>query len=340
MITFTVTSTATSPPVGTPTGTVTPTLTATRTATLMPTSSVTSLLTSTVTVTQTATSTATFSPTNQGGLTSTTTETQTSTPTNSGQMTSTVTDTMTSTPTNISGMTSTITDTVTSSETSTTTPTTTPTVTGTILVPQAMVTLGTAANYAVLAYSKVTNSGASTLCGSLGLSPLSAVDGGISITCGGVTDVANTAAGQAKLDLGYAYGDASTRPGGASLPAGGDLGGLTLYPGLYTCGGNLNLSSADLTLAAPDSSNTVFIFQVTGNLVIGPGRQVILSGNAVAANVFWVVAGYCSLDTTVSFVGTIMSYTSVTLNTGAVLQGRALAENGDVTLLGNTITLP
>lgn len=152
--------------------------------------------------------------------------------------------------------------------------------------------------------------------------------------------MADGPASQAKMDLSTAYTDASTGPGGASLPAGGDLGGQTLYPGLYNCGGDLLLSSGNLTLAAPDSSNTVFIFQVTGDLIIGPSRQVFLTGNATAANVFWAVAGYCSLDTSVSFVGSIMAYTSVTLNTGAVLQGRALAENGNVTLLTNNITVP
>jgi hypothetical protein len=207
---------------------------------------------------------------------------------------------------------------------------------------QASVVLGTASTYAVLGYTKITNSGASTLCGSLGLYPQSSVDGGIVVTCGGVRDVANGAADQAKIDLSTAYTNASpgTRPGGAILPPGADIGGQTLYPGLYYESADLNLSSADLTLSAPNSSNTVFIFQVENNLVIGPGRKVILAGNATAANVFWQVAGYCSLNTTASFVGTIMAYTSVTFNTGTVLNGRALAENGDVTLLTNTITDP
>jgi hypothetical protein len=207
---------------------------------------------------------------------------------------------------------------------------------------QAAVVLGSAANYAVLAYTQITNSGPSTLCGSLGLYPDSSVDGGINVICGGVRNVANGTADTAKQDLSTAYTNASPGilPGGAVLPPGTDVGGQTLYPGLYYESANLSLSSADLTLSAPNSSNTVFIFQVEGDLIVGPGRKVILAGNATAAHVFWQVAGYCSLDTTAQFVGTIMAYTSVTLNTGAVLNGRALAENGDVTLLTNTITIP
>lgn len=208
---------------------------------------------------------------------------------------------------------------------------------------QAMVILNSASNYVVLAYSGITNSGHSVLCGSLGLYPNSSVGGGIVIYCSGVRNIANAAANTAKLDLSNAYTDAMGRPAGATLPPGADIGGQTLYPGCYTESGTLNISKADLTLDALGDANAVFIFQVktaAGNLVVGPGRKVILTNGAQAANVFWAVSGYCSLDTTVSMVGTIMAYTSVTLNTGAVLKGRALAENGNVTLLSNTITKP
>ena len=210
------------------------------------------------------------------------------------------------------------------------------------MIPQATVDLGAASTYAVLAYSQVTNSGASTLFGDLGLDPGTQVDGGIVMMGGGVTHMNDSAALAAEGALGIAYTDAMGRPSGATLPAGVDLGGLTLYPGVYTCAGNINLSSGDLTLSAPDSTNTVFIFQVTGsnNLIIGPGRQVILAGFATTNNIYWAVSGYCSLDTSAQFFGTIMTYTSVTLNTGAVLNGRALAETGNVTLLANTITDP
>lgn len=222
----------------------------------------------------------------------------------------------------------------------TTTGTQTPSATPTPQVSQAMVNLGAAADYAALAYSGITNSGASTLCGNLGLYPKSSVGGGIVIQCTGIRNVDNSAADTAKLNLGTAYTDAMGRSGGATLPPGADIGGETLYPGLYFETGNLNLSSADLTLDALGDSSAVFIFQVQGDLIAGPGRKVVLMGDAQAANVFWAVAGYAALNTTVSFAGTIMAHTSVTLNTGAVLQGRALAETGNVTLLSNTITDP
>ena len=209
---------------------------------------------------------------------------------------------------------------------------------------QAAVNLGSAANYVLLSYTGISNSGPSTTCGGYGVYP----DGQTSITgspaivenCGGAIDVGDATANTAKGALSAAYTDASTRPGGASLPPGADIGGQTLYPGLYSEAGVLNVSQADLTLDAQGNQNAVFIFQVTSNLIIGPGRQIILTNRAQAANVYWAVAGYCSLDTTVAMVGNIMTYDSVTFNTGATLVGRALAENGDVTLLTNHITHP
>jgi hypothetical protein len=102
----------------------------------------------------------------------------------------------------------------------------------------------------------------------------------------------------------------------------------------------LNIASADLTLNGQGNMNSVFIFQVQGNLILGSGRKIVLTNGAQAANIFWATAGYCSLNTTVSMQGDILAYTSVTLNTGATLTGRALAENGNVTLLTNTITHP
>ncbi len=208
----------------------------------------------------------------------------------------------------------------------------------------AMVVLNSAANYVILSATGITNSGPSTTCGGYGVYPdgLTSVTGSPAIveSCGGDIDVADGAADTAEGDLGTAYTDAMGRTGGAILPPGADIGGQTLYPGLYTETGNLNIASADLHLNGNGNPNAVFIFQVSGNLVVGPGRQVILANSASAANVFWAVAGYGALNTTVAFKGNIMAHTAVTLNTGATLTGRALAETANVTLLTNTITHP
>jgi len=290
------------------------TFTSTRTATVTSTRTMTASATMTRTASPTPTATATFTHTPTATATSTLTLTPTVTPTSTDSLTPTETATMTMTPT--------------------------ATLSPTPQNVQGMVLLGSALNYVGLAYSQITNSGASTFCGSLGLYPGSQVDGGIVVLCGGTTDVANGAANTAKLDLSNAYTDAASRTGGAILPTGDDLGGLTLYPGLYTDGGNLSISSADLTLDALGDVNAVFIFQVSGVLDVTSGRQVLLSGGAKADRVFWQVSDYCSLGTTVSMVGNILAYNSVTLNTGAFLEGRAFGSNGNVTLLANTITKP
>ena len=273
-------------------------------------------------------------------LTATRTATKTPSATAVLTVTRTVTLTVTATPSQTATRTPTETVTATPTETPTTTPTSTP------QVNPAGVNLGSAANYVILAYTGISNSGPSTTCGGYGLYPngFTSVTGSPAIveSCGGAINVGDGTASTAKLDLGTAYTDAMGRPTGATLAPGGDLGGQTLYPGVYTISSDLLLSSADLTLDALGDTTGIFIFQVKtgGNLVVDPGRQVILAGGAQAGNVFWAVSGYCSLDTTVSFVGNIMAYTSVTFNTGAVLLGRALASNGDVTLLSNTITKP
>jgi type VI secretion system secreted protein VgrG len=166
------------------------------------------------------------------------------------------------------------------------------------------------------------------------------VDGGIVINCDGVSNVDNDAAGTAKTDLGYAYTQAADLTSTHTITAASDIGGQTLYPGIYADSGNLNIGSS-VTLDGQESPCALFVFQVAGNLnATVASVQVSLINGATAANVYWQVAGVSALGASVTFAGNIMDYSSITFGTGAVLQGRALAENGEVTLLGNTITLP
>src|SRR5581483_11455067 len=132
--------------------------------------------------------------------------------------------------------------------TGTPTITATPMNTATPQFGQLPVNLRSAASYVVLAYSQVTNSGPSKLCGNLGLSPGSSAGGGYSMGCGGVIEVDDTPARNAKLDLTTAYNDAAGRTTPALVA--GNLGGRTLYPGLYKSTGSLEITSGDLTLDA------------------------------------------------------------------------------------------
>ena len=193
--------------------------------------------------------------------------------------------------------------------------------------------------FAVLAGSTVANTAFTTVNGDLGLSPGSAVTGFPPGIVTGTQHVADITAAQAQLDLTVAYNDAAGRTVGAITVA-GNLGGLTLPPGLYKSTSSLEISSGDLTLDAQGDASAVFIFQMASTLTTTSGRQVILSGGAKAANVYWQVGSSAVLGTTSVFKGTIMADQSITLATGATLEGRALTRIAAVTLDSNVITIP
>jgi len=205
---------------------------------------------------------------------------------------------------------------------------------------QEPVPLRSATSFAVLADSTVTNTALlTTINGDLGVSPGTAVTGFPPGVVNGAIHAADPIAAQAKLDLTAAYNDAagrSCRP----VTVAGNLGGRTLYPGLYKSTGSLEISSGDLTLDAQGDPNAVFIFQMASTLTTTSGRQVILSGGARANNVYWQVGSSATLGTTSVFKGNILALASITLQTGATLEGRALTQTAAVTLDGNTITRP
>jgi hypothetical protein len=211
--------------------------------------------------------------------------------------------------------------------------------TTTIPPAKAPVNLGSASNFAVLAGSTVTNTGGSQITGDLGVSPGTAVTGFPPGTVNGTIHAGDPVAAQAILDLTTAFNDAAGRSTGPVSVA-GNLGGQTLPPGLYKSTSSLAISSGDLTLDAQGDANAVFIFQMASTLTTTSGRQVILSGGAKASNVFWQVGSSATLGTTSVFKGNILADQSITLDTGATLDGRALTRIGAVTLDTDTVTKP
>ena len=193
------------------------------------------------------------------------------------------------------------------------------------------VLLGTAGTFGVLAGSTVANTGPTSVAGDLGVSPGSAVTGFPPGNVGGtIYTVTPGPASIAQSDLTTAFNDAAARPPGTAVS--GNIGGLTLAPGVFTASSSLAISSGDLTLTGLGDSNAVFIFQIPSALTVTTGRRVILAGGAQASNVFWQVGSSATLGTNSFFVGTIMAQASITLQTGASLEGRALARTGGVTL--------
>jgi len=201
----------------------------------------------------------------------------------------------------------------------------------------ATVPLGAAAPYGILAGAGVTNSGGTTINGSLGTSPTGTLTGSPTVT--GSIDLANPAAALAKLALTAAYNDAAGRTLNAiSLP--GDLSGLTLAPGLYTNSSSVILSAGKVYLDAQGDPNATWVFQMGSTLTTISGTEIVLTGGAKAANIFWQVGSSATLGTNSIFKGNILAAISISANTGAVVEGRLLTQIGAVTLLSNVITVP
>jgi len=202
---------------------------------------------------------------------------------------------------------------------------------------QATITLGGASNFAVLAGSAITSTGATNITGDMGLSPGTSVGGfppGILVGTQQINSVLSTTA---KLDLTTAYNDAAGRTSTDIVTLSGNIGGLTLTPGLYKTTSTLAISSGDLTFDAKGNSSAVFIIQIASSLTVTSGRKVILAGGASAANIFWQVGSSATFGTTSVFKGTILAMQSITFETGASLNGRALARTAGIVLAGNTI---
>ncbi|MEX2485224.1 MAG: ice-binding family protein [Brumimicrobium sp.] len=196
---------------------------------------------------------------------------------------------------------------------------------------------GDASNFAILSGSAITNTGETNIKGDIGLSPGSAIDGFPPGEIDGTLRINDPISTQAKLDLTKAYNDAAGRTSKDMISLSGNIGGLTLTPGLYKSTSSLEISSGDVTFDAKGDENAVFIIQIASSLTTTSGRQVILSGGAQAGNIFWQVSSSASFGTTTVFKGVVMALESITFDTGASLEGKALARNGAVTLDANTI---
>jgi hypothetical protein len=220
----------------------------------------------------------------------------------------------------------------------------------------APVALGTSGNFVILAKSAISTTGTTSIVGDLGLSPAAgSFFTGFSETMDATNEFAtspmvtgmlfaadyapptDTNLTSAVSDMQTAYADALGRsnPDFTELGA-GNVDGMTLNPGLYKWGTSLEIPIG-VTLSG--GANDVWIFQIAGDLNVGDGAILTLSGGAQPKNIFWQVAGQATLGTTADFKGIVLCQTAIVLNTGAVMNGRALAQTA-VTLDANAVTQP
>jgi autotransporter-associated beta strand protein len=197
------------------------------------------------------------------------------------------------------------------------------------------ISLGAAENVAILGGSTVTNAGPTTVSGNLALSP------GVSVTgfppgtiVGGAIHIGDALANQAHADASTAYAQVAGETLTTNL-SGQGLGGMTLTPGVYYFGTTAALSGT-LNLDTGGNPNAAFHFQIGTTLTTDPASTItLLNGNSV--NIFWQVGTSATIGVDSTFYGNILADQSITVNSGATINGRAMAINAAVTLSTNTI---
>jgi len=219
-------------------------------------------------------------------------------------------------------------------------------------VPPPKVLLGTAGQFAVLAGSGMTNSGASTITGDVGSSPTHSETGFgacpalncVSLTGANHNDPdPNDAVTQgAKAALTIAYDDAAARPSTTVIT---ELGDQQLVAGVYSSASGTFGMSGTLILDGANNADSVFIFQTASTLITGGSGNISLIRGAQACNIFWKVGSAATLGAGSTMRGTILAHDTITLGNGVTVDGRLLAGEqasgaGAVTMIQDTITRP
>ena len=202
--------------------------------------------------------------------------------------------------------------------------------------------LNTAGSFAALAGAGITFAApvnSTVITGDIGSFATTSITGLENAVINGVNHEGDSVTQQAKTDLLAAYNDAAGRPEDVLFPFIHDIGGLTLDPGIYEAPSSLGITGT-VTLNAGGDPNAVWIFQIASTLITESGSSVNLTNGAQASNVYWQVGSSATLGVDSDLDGTILAQQSITLNTNAVVIGRALAMNGAVTFDNNVVGVP
>jgi len=199
--------------------------------------------------------------------------------------------------------------------------------------------LGSAESFGVFGKASVTNAGPTVVRGNVGSSGVGISGFAPGVLANGAIRAGDPLAVQAQADIANAYlilaGEAFTQ----NL-TGQDLGGMTLYPGVYRFNSSAFLTNK-LTLDAQGDPNARFDFQIGSTLITASNSSVTLVNGARSNNVYFQVGSSATLGTGTTFAGNIVAMTSITLNTNArIINGRALARDGSVTMDANDVRAP
>ncbi len=197
--------------------------------------------------------------------------------------------------------------------------------------------LGSATSFAVLGASTVTNTGATTITGNMGVDPGTSMTGVGLITLHGGLNQANAAASLARSDATAADVTLAAQPVTQDL-TGEDLGTLgVLTPGVYSFASSAQLTGT-LTLNF-EGLNDPFVFLIGSTLTTASASSIVVENGNPSSAIFWWVGSSATLGTGTVFDGNILADQSITMNTGASIAcGRALALNAAVTLDTNVVS--